>query len=68
MAPRGRGRPSKVSIEQQARESHAQFMAHKKRIGAPGIDRGGATLVNEKRRKGLIVNSEIEEELVDVED
>lgn len=38
------------------------------RIGGPGMDRGGATLVNDKRRRGLIEGDETEEELVDVED
>jgi predicted DNA-binding WGR domain protein len=40
----------------------------KKRIGGPGIDRGGATLVNEKRRRGFVDNDDTEEELVDAED
>jgi len=40
----------------------------KTRIGGPGMDRGGATLVNDKRRRGLIEGDETEEELVDVED
>jgi hypothetical protein len=32
------------------------------------MDRGGATLVNDKRRKGLIDNDGVEEELVDMEE
>jgi hypothetical protein len=32
------------------------------------MDRGGATLVNDKRRRGLIDNDWTEEELVDAED
>lgn len=32
------------------------------------MDRGGATLVNDKRRKGLIHSDRMEEELVDAED
>jgi hypothetical protein len=31
------------------------------------MDRGGATLVNEKRRKGFSDNDETEEEFVDAE-
>jgi predicted DNA-binding WGR domain protein len=32
------------------------------------MDRGGATLVNEKRRRGFVDNDETEEELVDAEE
>jgi hypothetical protein len=32
------------------------------------MDRGGATLVNDKRRKGFLDGDGTEEELVDVED
>jgi len=32
------------------------------------MDRGGATLVNEKRRRGLIDSDSMEEVLVDAED
>lgn len=32
------------------------------------MDRGGATLVNEKRRRGFVDHDETEEELVDAED
>ena len=31
------------------------------------MDRGGAILVNEKRRRGLLESEEMEEELVDAE-
>lgn len=64
----GRGRPPKNKLEQEAREAQERFVAHKRRIGGPGMDRGGATLVNEKRRKGFIDNEGAEEELVDAED
>ncbi|KAF2267038.1 hypothetical protein CC78DRAFT_566452 [Lojkania enalia] len=64
---RGRGRPPKVTQEQEAREAQAQMISQKKRIGGPGMDRGGATLVNEKRRKGFIDHADIEEEFVDAE-
>jgi hypothetical protein len=32
------------------------------------MDRGGATLANDKRRRGFNDSSDMEEELVDVED
>jgi hypothetical protein len=43
------------------------MVAQKKRVGGPGIDRGGATLVNDKRRKGFSDDDQTEEEFVDVE-
>jgi hypothetical protein len=67
-APRGRGRPSKNAAEQEARVTHEKLVAHKKRIGGPGMDRGGATLVNAKRRRGFIDSDGTEEELVNAED
>ncbi|KAI2487942.1 hypothetical protein Ptr902_02075 [Pyrenophora tritici-repentis] len=67
VAHRGRGRPAKYTAEQEARDAHDRLVSHKKRIGGPGMDRGGATLVNEKRRRGLIETEETEEELVDAE-
>lgn len=66
-AARGRGRPPKDRRQQEARQVQTQLVAHKKRLGGPGIDRGGATLVNEKRRRGLIENDVDDEELVDAE-
>jgi len=66
--PRGRGRPPKNTQEKEAREAHERLVSHKRRIGGPGMDRGGATLVNDKRRKGFIDSDGTEEELVDVED
>jgi hypothetical protein len=67
-APRGRGRPPKITLEQEAREAHDRLISQKRRIGGPGMDRGGATLANEKRRRGFNDSSDMEEELVDVED
>lgn len=32
------------------------------------MDRGGATLVNEKRRRGFTENDDLDDELVDAED
>jgi hypothetical protein len=64
----GRGRPPKRTAEQEARDAHARLVSLKKRIGGPGMDRGGATLVNDKRRRGFIDGDETEEELVDAED
>ncbi|KAF9740679.1 hypothetical protein PMIN06_005009 [Paraphaeosphaeria minitans] len=66
-APRGRGRPPKHDVQQEAMAIQQRIVAQKKRIGGPGMDRGGATLVNEKRRKGFVENHD-EEELVDAED
>ncbi|USP74384.1 hypothetical protein yc1106_01658 [Curvularia clavata] len=63
---RGRGRPPKRTLEQDARDAHDRLMSLKSRIGGPGMDRGGATLVSDKRRRGLI--DEIEEEIVNMED
>jgi len=37
-------------------------------MGGLGMDRGGATFVNEKRRRGFVVPDEMEEELVDAEE
>jgi predicted DNA-binding WGR domain protein len=67
-APRGRGRPPKNKQEQEAREAQERLVSQKRRSGGPGMDRGGATLVNDKRRKGFSDNDGVEEELVDVED
>ena len=44
------------------------MVSQKRRIGGPGMDRGGATLVNDKRRRGLVDSDETEEKVVDVED
>ncbi|KAF2447811.1 hypothetical protein P171DRAFT_461951 [Karstenula rhodostoma CBS 690.94] len=68
LAPRGRGRPPKHDVQQEATAVQKRLVAQKKRIGGPGMDRGGATLVNEKRRKGFVENDDVEEELVDAED
>lgn len=65
---RGRGRPPKDTQEQQARDTYERLVAQKKRMGGPGIDRGGATLANSKRRKGLVDNNDVDEELVDVDE
>ncbi|KAF2202739.1 hypothetical protein GQ43DRAFT_479652 [Delitschia confertaspora ATCC 74209] len=67
-AGRGRGRTAKAAQEGEAREALRETVAMKKRIGGPGIDRGGATLANNKRRRGFMDNNETEEELVDTED
>jgi hypothetical protein len=67
-APRGRGRPSKNTLEQEAREAQERLVSQKRRIGGPGMDRGGATLANDKRRKGFIDSDDMEEALMDVED
>lgn len=67
-APRRRGRPPKNTQEQEAREAQERLVSQKRRIGGPGMDRGGATLVNDKRRKGFTDSDEMEEELVDAEE
>lgn len=54
--------------EQDARETQDRLVSQKRRMGGPGMDRGGATLVNEKRRRGLVETDSTEEELVDAED
>jgi hypothetical protein len=64
----GRGRIPKNSQEQDALDTQDRLTLRKKRLGGPGMDRGGATLVNDKRRRGLIDNDWTEEELVDAED
>lgn len=66
--PRGPGRPPKSAQEQEARETQDRLVSQKRRMGGPGMDRGGATLVNDKRRRGLVDNDGTEEELVDAED
>lgn len=66
-APRARGRPTKNAQEREAREAQERLVSQKRRIGGPGMDRGGATLVNDKRRRGLQDSDGTEEELVDVE-
>ncbi|EMD91575.1 hypothetical protein COCC4DRAFT_78864 [Bipolaris maydis ATCC 48331] len=65
---RGRGRPPKRTLEQEARDAHDRLVSLKMRIGGPGMDRGGATLVNDKRRRGLIDVDETEVEIVNVEE
>lgn len=65
---RGRGRPAKITQEQEAREAQERLVLQKKRVGGPGMDRGGATLVNDKRRRGFHDSDGIEDELVDVEE
>ncbi|KZM21806.1 uncharacterized protein EKO05_0001746 [Ascochyta rabiei] len=67
-APRGRGRRPKNTQEQEARDMQDRLVSRKRRMGGPGMDRGGATLVNEKRRRGLVDSDGMEEELVDAED
>jgi len=42
-------------------------VSQKRRMGGPGMDRGGATLVNDKRRRGLVDRDETEEEYVNAE-
>jgi hypothetical protein len=64
---RGRGRSPKKTLEQEAREAQERLISQKRRIGGPGMDRGGATLVNDKRRKGFSDSDGMEEELVDAE-
>ncbi|KAH8731148.1 hypothetical protein GQ44DRAFT_746485 [Phaeosphaeriaceae sp. PMI808] len=61
--PRGRGR-----LEQEAWNAQERLFSRNKRIGGPGMDRGGATLVNDKRRRGFSDDNGTEEELVDAED
>ena len=64
--PAQRKRPKDVQ-EQQAREVEDRMISRKRRIGGPGMDRGGSTLVNEKRRRGFVDVTDTEEEIVDAE-
>lgn len=66
--PRGRGRPPRNTQEQEARDMQDRLVSQKRRMGGPGMDRGGATLVNEKRRRGFVDIDATEEELVDAEE
>jgi hypothetical protein len=66
-APRGRGRPPKATQEQEARDTQNRIVSQKKRVGGPGMDRGGSTFVNDKRRKGFSDDDATEEEFVDAE-
>lgn len=66
--PRGRGHLLKSAQEQEARDTQDRLVSKKRRTGGPGMDRGGATLVNDKRRRGFTHSDEMEEELVDAED
>lgn len=66
--PRGRGRPPKNALENEAREIQKRVLSQKKRLGGPGMDRGGASLANNKRRKGFSDHDDTEEELVDAEE
>ncbi|PVI08539.1 hypothetical protein DM02DRAFT_5167 [Periconia macrospinosa] len=61
-----RKRP-KDSQEQDARGVQDRMISRKKRIGGPGMDRGGSTFVNEKRRRGFVDVTDTEEEIVDAE-
>lgn len=63
-----RDRIPKTSQEQDALDTQDRLTSRKKRLGGPGMDRGGATLVNDKRRRGLVASDWTEEELVDAED
>jgi predicted DNA-binding WGR domain protein len=66
-ALQGRDRLPKNRQQEEAHEAHERLVSQKRRIG-PGMDRGGATLVNDKRRKGFSDSDGTEEELVDVDD
>ena len=65
--PRGRGRPPKNSQDSEARELMDRMTARKKRLGGPGIDRSGATFVNDKRRRGFSDDDQPEEQFFDVD-
>jgi hypothetical protein len=66
--PRGRGWPPKNTQEQEARDLMDRLVSQKRRMGGPGMDRGGATLANEKRRRGFVDIDEMQEEVVDAEE
>ncbi|KAF1810334.1 hypothetical protein P152DRAFT_475563 [Eremomyces bilateralis CBS 781.70] len=54
--------PGKKTPEEKASES-VQVLERKKELIGPGIDKGGATLANEKRRAGFIDDAGFEEEV-----
>ena len=60
-APKGRGRPpvSKDKQYREAVESQKAMERKKQQIGI-GLDRGGVTLANAKRRQGLIDDEDFE--------
>jgi hypothetical protein len=62
-----RGRPQKKSKEQVAQDVETAMVKKKREIG-PGVDRGGARLVTEKRRLGFNDDEDFDEEIVDKED
>lgn len=62
-----RGRPPKKSKEQVAQDVETAMVKKKREIG-PGVDRGGARLVTEKRRLGFNDDEDFDEEIVDRED
>lgn len=65
MAGRGRGKPAR---EQEAREALNRLVQQKRALGGPGMDRGGATLANAKRRRWFVDDNQTEEEFVDAEE
>lgn len=64
MVGRGRGKPAR---EQEAREALLHLVQQKRALGGPGMDRGGATLANAKRRRGFVDDDQTEEEFVNAE-
>ena len=56
---KGPGRPKKS--EKDAAVEIQKSMERKKREIGPGIDRGGATLANPKRRMGFVDDEDFEE-------
>ncbi|OCL07063.1 hypothetical protein AOQ84DRAFT_342454 [Glonium stellatum] len=62
-----RGRPSKESQEQAARDVERAMVKRRREIG-PGVDRGGARLATEKRRLGFNDDEIFDEEIVDKDD
>jgi hypothetical protein len=59
----GRGKERELSIERKAKA----FAKRKREIG-PGVDRGGARLVTEKRRMGFVDDEEGEMEVDEDDD
>ncbi|ORY06634.1 hypothetical protein BCR34DRAFT_616880 [Clohesyomyces aquaticus] len=68
--PRPRGRLPKVTQEQETQFKLEQAFARKKRLGAPGMEKSGSTLANEKRRRGFIDQDDLEggHKVVDLSD
>lgn len=67
LVSRGSGRPVSKTAQEKAKESEEAAIRRKKELGA-GVDKGGARLVNAKRRQGFRDDEEFEMVVDDDED